>query len=99
MASLVTLADAKLHLHVTGDDRNADIALKMTHASDMVMDYLKDQADEDWTTETVPGPVAAAVLIALGHLYENRGDDMKADEAAWAAIGRFLARRRDPAMA
>jgi hypothetical protein len=41
MARLVTLAQAKLHLRVDGDDQNADIDLKLVQASDMVLRYLK----------------------------------------------------------
>lgn len=52
-----------------------------------------------WTPGSVPPHVRAAVLLMLTHLYENRGDEMKADEALWLAIGRLLARSRDPALA
>jgi hypothetical protein len=94
MADLVTLADAKLHLHIVGEDRNADVALKLTQASAVVADYLGADADDTWTSTTVPAPVQAAVLIALGHLYENRGEDMKADEAMWSALDRYVRRSK-----
>lgn len=51
-----------------------------------------------WTEGTVPGPVLAAVLHMLAHLYEHR-DDMAADVNVWEAIGRVLGRLRDPALA
>lgn len=52
-----------------------------------------------WTESTVPAHVQMAVLLMLTHLHENRGDDMKSDEALWAAIRRLLERNRDPAYA
>jgi hypothetical protein len=52
-----------------------------------------------WTDATVPGQVQAAVLLMLTRLYEQRGDDEKADEACWLAIERLLRRQRDPALA
>lgn len=52
-----------------------------------------------WTNGTVPGPVQSATLLMLGHLYEQRGDDMKTDSDLWEAIGRLLCRLRDPALA
>jgi len=52
-----------------------------------------------WTPLTVPGSVSAAILLVLTNLYENRGDDMKADADLWEAIGRLVCRFRDPALA
>jgi hypothetical protein len=52
-----------------------------------------------WTDATVPWPVKAAVLVALTHLYENRGNDMRADADVWEALRRLLERARDPAYA
>lgn len=95
---LVTLADAKLHLHA-GDERNADVALKVSQASEIVISYIGTTAAATWTTATAPAPVQAATLILLGHLYENRGDDMKTDEILWNALSRYLCRSRDPVFA
>lgn len=52
-----------------------------------------------WTDITVPGNVRAAILLVLTHLHENRGDDMRLDDAFWASMGRLLVRFRDPAVA
>jgi hypothetical protein len=43
MAALVTLDQAKDHLHIDQDDtsRDVDVLLKATQASDIVLDYLK----------------------------------------------------------
>lgn len=52
-----------------------------------------------WTAATVPGAVQAATLLALSHLYENRGDNMTTDVDLWEALTRLLCRHRDPALA
>ena len=52
-----------------------------------------------WTAQTAPLRVRAATLLMLTHLFEHRGDDMKADDAVWKAIERLLARSRHPAFA
>lgn len=96
---LVTLEQAKTHLGVplAFTDSDADIALKVSQASDTVLDYLKSRADPDWSSDTVPGPVQQATLLFVTHFYENRGADMRADEAVWKAVERLLMRLRDPA--
>lgn len=104
MADLVDVATAKLHLHVVGTDRDADIALKVSQASAIVIDYLKTTASAAWTDADVPAPVQAATLIMLGHLYEHRGDDVAGtfrapDQAVWDAMNLYLVRFRDPALA
>lgn len=57
------------------------------------------RAAQAWTDATVPSNVKAAILLMLTHLYLNRGEDMKADESAWKAIGNLLVGFRDPALA
>jgi len=52
-----------------------------------------------WTSLTVPGQVRSAILLMLSRLYEQRGDDEKADADCWLAIERLLMRSRDPALA
>lgn len=53
----------------------------------------------EWTPETAPPQVIAAVLIMLTHLYEHRGDDASGDGDVWLTIERLLVRSRDPALA
>lgn len=102
MAALITLDTAKAHLGVTTTDDDALITDKAAQASAIVVDYLTARGTIDgidWTEATVPGPVKAAILVMLTHLYEHRGDDMIPDEAVWKAIERLLVRSRDPALA
>jgi Phage gp6-like head-tail connector protein len=101
--ALVTLQRAKAHLRITDNDHDDDITQKMTVASEILVRHLKAQADQAWTTETLPGDVQAAVLVLLAHLYENRGDAesfgvSSKSSAAWDAINRLVAMRRDPAL-
>lgn len=99
--ALISLEQAKAHLRVVSSDEDDDIARKVEQASAVVLDYLKSQAVAGWSdgTVTVPGHVEAATMVMLTHLYENRGDDMAADEDAWKAVERLLMRSRDPALA
>ena len=101
MSVLMNLEQAKAQLGIplSLTDNDTDVALKMTQASDTVMDYLKGRADPAWTPDNVPGPVQAAALLFLTHFYENRGADMKADADVWMAVTRLLMRYRDPALA
>jgi len=96
----VTLVQAKAHLYKTTNEADADITLKIDQASGIVADYLKGRADSSWSdTTNTPGPVQAATLLVLGHLYKHRGDDMAKDAELWEAIARLLMRFRDPALA
>lgn len=59
------------------------------------------RASETWTESTVPRAVTAAILLMLGRLYQQRGDDAVLDDenAIWMSIERLLVRYRDPAYA
>lgn len=69
------------------------IPLAVTVASSGATAYV------EWDETTVPGQVYEATLLMITHLYEHRGDDMKADADTWMAIERLLMRSRDPAFA
>jgi predicted HD phosphohydrolase len=100
--TLETLANAKLHLHITDPARDAEVTLMLEHASALIVDYLGAQADPAWTETTAPDVVQAATLKMLGHLWEHRGDDVAPDdhdEKIWKAIALLLMRTRDPALA
>jgi hypothetical protein len=99
MPQFVSIGQAKDHLGVTLEDSDPDLHLKITQASAIILDYLKSRGDAAWTEDNAPGPVQAATLLMLGHLYEHRGDDMKTDADLWEAIRRLLERSRDPAFA
>ncbi len=71
--ALVTLSQVNLALRldlVDGDERTADIELKISQAEDAVIDYLK-KPDHGWTAETVPGRVSAAILLVIQSLMDE----------------------------
>lgn len=76
---LVTLADAKRHLHVTDPARDDEVTRYIGLASARVLDYLGTRADPTWTDTTAPLLVQAATLHQLGAMYEHRGDDEDAE--------------------
>lgn len=101
MVDLVTLEVAKAHLRVDDDSEDTFVALKITDASDIVIDYLK-RPDHDWDDETVPGPVRAAVLLVLGTLWADRegsGDGASERDPISPAVVSLLVRMRAPALA
>ncbi|SAK50683.1 Phage gp6-like head-tail connector protein [Caballeronia pedi] len=99
---LVSLARACLHLRVVPGEDDTAINDLIEAASDIVMDYLKKPVPEEWkvetdsTASTVPGPVRAAVLLVLGHLYADR--EGGTDPISPAVVS-LLMRHRDPAVA
>jgi len=66
MPEILTLAEAKLHCRVDGDDENAAIGAMIDAAERAILDYLN--------TEELPDapPVHAAALLLVGTLYANR---------------------------
>lgn len=80
MTPLVTLEQVdlalKLDLEKSGspaiytDPRVPDIEMKMVQATDIVIDYIK-KPDHEWTIETVPPRVQAAILLVIGSLFDD----------------------------
>jgi hypothetical protein len=99
--TLETLANAKLHLHVTDPARDAEVTLLLEHASALIYDYIGTRADPAWDETTAPDVVQAATLKMLGYLWAHRGDDVVVvpDEHIWEGISLLLMRTRDPALA
>jgi len=96
--TLATLAEAKAHLQITDDARDAEVTQFLALASAQVFDYIGTRADPAWDETSAPDVVRAATLRALVHNWEHRGDDSD-DTALWTAIGALLMRTRDPALA
>lgn len=113
MAGLINLDVAKQHLRVDHTDDDTDIQRKIDQASAIVLDYIKktigapdpdDPSIVDWTPDTVPGPVAAAIELMLSKLYDDRNAGQENDERValgylTPAITALLHRFRDPALA
>lgn len=108
MSTFITLQQAKDHLRLTdtGDSpsaEDADLQLKLDQAEAIILDRLG--GDDDWTVDTVPLAVQAAILEQLGELWRFRGDDTaqdlpKRDHGYLApTIESKLHRHRDPPLA
>jgi hypothetical protein len=110
--ALVTLAQAKEHLRITGTDHDADVQQKMTAAEAAILSYINTTEywrgqTATWTDETtVPPDVQHAMLIKIAELDRFRGDD--APDAGPAlepaadmspAVTSLLRRWRDPVLA
>jgi len=102
-AALVTLVQAKAHLRITLpalDPGDLDIQLKLDQAEAIILTYLDTSVSAAWVSPaTAPGPVTAAILLALGDLFEHRGDDQTLSEKTWSAIERILVQSRNAAIA
>jgi hypothetical protein len=112
MVAFLTLDAAKQHLRVTVDDDDGLITRQVEQASVIVLDYIKktvgtpdpdDPSIVDWDETTVPPPVAAAVAMMLGVLYEVRQAGATDNEVAMGYLPKevtsMLHRFRDPALA
>lgn len=84
--SMITLDEAKLHLRIDHDFDDQDIQLKLDTAEEQAIDFLERQvyASEDELNLAITlnkagerpmlinSSFKSAVLLLLGHLYENR---------------------------
>jgi len=97
MTPLVSLADAKAHLHVTDPARDAEVQSKIDQASDAIAKYIDVRFDDTWTETTAPPVVQAAVLELLALMWRDRGDvDDDSDAKTWRHIEILLKQTRDP---
>jgi len=83
MATLVTLAQAKLHLYrhePPGDVQDPDLELKLLAAEAKMLAHCSRTPATAaiaaaWTAVTVPPQVVACILDEFGELVRYRGDD------------------------
>lgn len=68
--SVITVADLKAHLNITGDDDDALLTGKIAAAEGFVESFTGSFAEA--FPSGAPAPVAEAVRMFAGHLYENR---------------------------
>jgi hypothetical protein len=112
---LVTFDEAVLHLHLDGTvDSNGDAGLELmiTSASRMVLNHLKDGADDYLDSDgqvledsngdpDVPAEVKHATLFLLGYLWRKRDEDEAGEFAGGrlpAPVRAILGPLRDPAL-
>jgi len=100
-APLVTLAEAKVHLHLTDTDHDADVTEKLAEAQEQILARLGAAGDATWTASTAPRQVRNAIKLLLDAFYERRGGEENAEqlEKALAAIDQLLGLYRDPVIA
>jgi hypothetical protein len=97
--ALISKDQAKNHLLIDYDDRDADLEMKMQQAEEIVIDYIK-RPYHGWTEQTVPKTVQAAVLLVLTALFDDRDGTGEGDYlTANGPVARLLSRHRDPAIA
>jgi len=102
MASFVPLAVAKAHLYITDPASDADVTVKLRHASAIVAGKCDTYADPLWDETTAPDAVQAATLLMLAFLWEHRGDDLAPDPhgaAVWNTITMLLKQWAAPTVA
>jgi hypothetical protein len=94
---LWTVAQAKVHLRITGTDHDADVAQKLATAQEAILSYLAVAANPEWTAATAPAAVTHAIHLLTAYYYEDRGDGELPDP--WPKIYALLAAYRDPTVA
>lgn len=96
---LVTDTEARLHLRIDGQPESPPgpidqlLTMKILQASDIVADYIK-RLDHEWTEDTAPPLIKAAVLLVLNVIYDNPEND-----PLTTGVKNILHRYRDPALA
>lgn len=118
MEDLVTIDQLKDHLKIplSQTAQDDDLELKLGVAQEMVIDYISQRigspgvgdawADtiEDWTDETAPKRVVAAILAMAAWIYKHRGDEATQDAPVLehgdlpCDVKLYLTRLRDPAL-
>ena len=69
---MINLAEAKLHLRVDHSEEDALIQSMIDAATQSVANHLDMHVDDMEDYIDMPAPVAAAILLRVGDLYENR---------------------------
>lgn len=88
MVKLVTLEAVKRRQRIWHDDDDADLDSMITQASDIILDYIT-KPETDWTDQTAPPLIQAAVLYQVGLMWADRGDT----EPVYAPADGYLDRR------
>lgn len=111
MVALITLEEAKTLLNIPSDDEDAKLNILIPAASELVVNYLKDQADtllgldtggELPTGSDVPYAIRMATALMVGILLNDPdGDPNKYFERGYlpAPVTALLYPLRDPAVA
>lgn len=94
---LLTLAQAKGHLHLTDTAYDTDVQEILDAAQEAILACINVGVDPTWDAATAPKPVTHAIKLLLGYYYAERGDGGVPNP--WPAIYDLLAFYRDPTVA
>ena len=107
MATLITLDQAKIQcrLPLESVEYDAELSLKVEHATSLVIDYL-DRHEDDWIAgspaaspaDTELPLVQAAILEVLANLWRHRGDNGTEDGPLTKRVENMLRGLRVPAL-
>jgi hypothetical protein len=97
--AFITKDQAKRHLLVEYDARDADLEMKMQQAEEIVIDYFKRPA-HGWTEANVPKTMQATILLVLAALFDDRDRSGEGDYLTpGGPVARLLSRHCNPAIA
>lgn len=102
MIDLISLEEAKHHLHLTGERYDVDIQNKIWQASAILFNYLKIDPDESplsvpWAGDDIPWDIKASCALIVGELHMNR--EGSTANVLSDTVRALLHRWRDPAIA
>jgi len=90
--ALITLQEAKDQARIDAAYDEADVLRKMEQATSIVAHYIK-RTDYEWTAETVPHDIKAAILLVFEALYDHH------EEILSQTVKDLLVWHRDPTLA
>lgn len=90
--ALITLQEARDQARIDGIYDEADVLRKMEQATTIALNYIK-RPDADWTVETVPPDIKAAILLVFEALYDHHEEIMS------KTVTDLLVWHRDPTLA
>ena len=77
MEQLVSLELAKAHLRIGDSSHNDELILiKLEMAIGIAEDQTNRNLRVEYSTETLPPAIKAAILLILGTLYDNESDNI-----------------------
>lgn len=91
-ATLVGLESVKKQLRISSYEQDDEVSDLLNDAEDIVTRFMGDRFDAEWTDQTVPGAVRAAILKQVAYLWAHRGDAAlpEPDESGLAPGVRWL---------
>lgn len=89
-ALLVSLGAVKQQCRVEHNEEDDYLLSLLADAEDIIVRFMGERFDAEWTTVTVPGAVRAAILRQCAYMWRERGDESKGDPSGVAPGVRWL---------